>query len=180
MREKFDWKRDVFMIVNHMMFEFSDYFPHGPQTNVPLSTVTQGGWTECFTGVYNSTKLIASILSACSGSKLMLACRPTASTSTIQLLAWAPREDVLFQTTDKYPKHYAQGSSWYYSTNTYPISWGFAKEGDEINRSSCDWKTENGQYRLCWHTGSKSVSSGYRCGANMNAGSKDERIIFHR
>ena len=159
-----------------MMFKFSGYFPHGPQTNVAVSNVTRGGWTECFTGDYGSIEAIGPILSACSGSKLMLACKETGNSSTITLLAWAPREDVLFETsTTKNPQHNAQGSSWYYSL-TY--SWGFALEGDEITRNSCDTESGNGQYRLCWHTGDQSINTGYRCGTIMNNG--PERIIFHR
>jgi hypothetical protein len=161
-----------------MMFKFLEYFPHGPQTNVALSTVTQGGWTECFTAYYNyglDTK-IASILSACSGSKLMMACKPTNS-STIQLLAWAPRDDVLFQTSAVNPKHYVEGPSWYFST-TKPYSWGFAKEGDDIKRAQCDYGAPvNGKYRLCWHTND---SKGFRCGEKTYPGSSYERMIFHR
>jgi len=154
------------------------YFPYGPQTNVAMSTVTQGGWKKCFTGDHHGSNEIAPILSACSGSKLMLACKIKSSSLIINLLAWAPREDVLFETSATSPSHYKNGASWYFSMSK---SWGFAKEGDAIHRGSCDTNSRNDNYRLCWHTSSQRMQNGYRCGtATYPNEFTYERIIFHR
>ena len=34
-------------------FLISGYYPHGPQTNVALTTITEGGWKLCYSSGYN-------------------------------------------------------------------------------------------------------------------------------
>ena len=106
-----------------------------------------------------------------------MACRLTAG-STIKLLAWAPRGDVLYNTGDSDTPHNANGVGWYYGTSE---SWGFAKQGDTIKRVSCDdLKTGTNNQRLCWHTSSTSITSGYRCGDVTATGDAYDRLMFHR
>jgi hypothetical protein len=158
----------------------ASYNPIGPQTNVPLSTVTNGGWALCFSETYatNGTSL-ATVESDCNKSRLMMACRQTGS-QTIQLLAQAPRADVLFDTGTSNTPHDANGTGWYFNNNW---SWGFAKQGDTIDRDECDVDTSGANdLRLCWHTtnGDNTLAGGYRCGANegLNGSVDFERLLF--
>lgn len=153
------------------------YFPSGPQRDTPVSTVTGGGWTECYSGPYSAVLNEANqtqLLEACSGEYLMLAARPTGS-QTLTLLAAASRADVLFDTGQGNVTHPANGSEWYYSP-TY--SWGFAGAGDSVSRSSCDVGGTNADYRLCWHT--DEWSGGYRVGATegLNNSTDWERVVY--
>lgn len=122
------------------------YEPVGPQQNIPVATVTGGGWTQCYLDLYDVALQAATVEAACTGGNLMLACRQTGS-STLQLLAWAPRADVLFDTGTSDTPHIANGTEWYFSA-TY--SWGFAGLGEALARGECD--TNSGADRLCWHT----------------------------
>ena len=101
----------------------------------------------------------------------MLSCRKSNS-PRLDLMAWAPREDVLFDTGRKsyldrdMPKlyHVARGTAWYYNDDH---SWGFAKAGDSIRRQICDTSDSGSDHlRLCWNTrGGK----GYRCGSEIES-----------
>ena len=63
------------------------------------------------------------------------------------MLAAAPRADVLFDTGHTNTPHNANGSGWYFASDW---SWGFAPQGQAIQRAQCDAVT--GALRLCWHT----------------------------
>ncbi|MCC0008814.1 MAG: hypothetical protein H6876_11925, partial [Hyphomicrobiaceae bacterium] len=138
------------------------YAPVGPQTNVPVSTVTGGGWTECFKQTFNGNghTLVASVLSACSGTELMMACRLTGS-STLTLLAQASKSDVTVDTGTGNTTHNANGVEWYFNDN---YSWGFANGGDTVTRNSCDTQSTNANLRMCIHTHDFGVG-GWRCGS---------------
>jgi cysteine-rich repeat protein len=163
--------------VNVCMFTLS-----GVLTNVPVSSLT--GWTQCYTDTYgNSGTALVDILTSCNQGQLLLACRPTGS-STLQVLANAPRTDVIFDTGSSNTPHDGNGVGWYYNDNW---SWGFAPQGDVINRSSCDivassfdgYSGPDPTERLCWHTGGNFINSGWRCGANDRLfSSAFERLIF--
>lgn len=85
------------------------YFPVGPKANVPVDTVTGGGWTECYHDTYNIHMDAETVLADCPGDLLMLACRPTGS-DTLSLLAQGPRSDVTFNTDDnEFEVHIANG-----------------------------------------------------------------------
>jgi hypothetical protein len=86
------------------------------------------------------------------------------------LLAAGPRSAVLADSGDnRNLTHNANGTEWYFSTNW---SWGFANGGEAVNRDSCDLApTTNVHLRLCWHTYSGNLSSGYRIGTNINTNS---------
>lgn len=154
------------------------YFPMGPQTNIPVNMLA--GWQQCYVGTYNKAGVsIAQLLAMCSGSKLLLACRPTGN-PTLTLMAWANRPDVLFDVGNvSNAFHDANGTSWYFA-NTY--SWGFFWPGDGVSRNSCD--TASGAHRearLCWHTSAGNINGGYRCGAStgLNASALWERLVYH-
>jgi hypothetical protein len=160
----------------------------GPQTNIPIDTLQ--GWSQCFVEDYNTAGTsIDGVLAACSGSELMMACRPTGS-DTLQLAAYAARADVTFETGQSSTPHDANGVGWYFDED---FAWGFAPEGAPIELSVCDtYDINNGTdastpLRLCWHTvgadlgyGSDTFYGGFRCGADtdLNDSSSFERVIY--
>jgi hypothetical protein len=151
------------------------YSPAGVQTNVPIAELD--GWSLCYSDTYaNTGSSLAGVQAICSKSKLMLACRATGS-STISALAWADREDVLSDTGTGNTPHNANGVGWYYNGGW---SWGFAPQGESINRLSCDTATANGGGRLCWNTSLGNLNGGYRCGTSvkLSQSAAFERLIF--
>jgi hypothetical protein len=156
----------------------------GPQTNIAESTLTSGGWTQCWSGTYDGSAAISTVLSNCNGAHLLMGCRP-AGNSTFTLLAHAPRADVIFDTGyNTNITHIANGTAWYFhSTNnsTYK-SWGFALAGDSVLKSTCDTTTSpNSDKRMCMHTINGNIHSGWRCGINTGLDNSQtwERVIFH-
>lgn len=147
----------------------------GPQVNVPEAMLK--GWQKCYTGTYNQSGMkLADILATCDKSNLLFACRKT-GTTTFQVLAHAPREDVLFNTGNGNTPHVANGSGWYYS-DAYSL--GFAKAGDPINRSACDISGVNPTLRLCWHSSGGNIAAGWRCGSSTAINTSGwERVIYH-
>ncbi|POZ51221.1 hypothetical protein [Methylovulum psychrotolerans] len=157
------------------------YDPIGPQTNVPVATLANSRWHECYRETYKTTGTgLATIQNQCPGSNLMLACRPTGS-DTVQLLSEALRADVLFDTGTSNTPHNANGTSWYFNNN---YSWGFANQGDLLTRNACDnAPSATGQStRLCWQTANGAITNGGRCGANTGLEQSDafERVIYQR
>jgi len=149
----------------------------GPQTNVAVSNVTAGGWTQCWSGGYDQTATISTVLSACNRNYLMMACRPTAN-ATLTLAAVGHRSDVTYNVgSGNGSFHTANGSNWYYSTSK---SWGFANQGQSVNRSSCDNNSTDAEKRMCWHTGSSTINTGWRCGTNTSLGTGWERLFYNR
>ncbi|WP_313670847.1 hypothetical protein [Sandarakinorhabdus sp.] len=75
------------------------YLPVGPQLNVAVSTVTGGGWTQCFSGPMSQFLgfSAATTLADCSGDRLLVAGRATGANSFL-VLAQALNTDVLFDT----------------------------------------------------------------------------------
>lgn len=162
-----------------------NYLPVGPQTNVPVDTVTGGGWTECFRDLYDNELNAETVLERCPGDLLMLSCRPTGS-STLTLLAQGAREDVTFDTGENSDvTHIANGVGWYFNISAPGESaagenaWGFVRAGDSVSKTNCD-TLESGanDERLCWHL--LIGEGGYRCGAteNLNESTAFERIVY--
>lgn len=162
------------------------YYPAGPQTDVPLATVQSGGWSLCAQQTYDTP--LFDFPAACDsgpGVRLMLACRATGS-DTIQLLAAAPAEDVLFETgDDSTTTNTANGSEWYYEPSDGPgdgEAMGFARAGDSVSLNSCDTDGSGAvDERLCFHiTPSDSSYGGYRCGTDvgLNSSTAYERLFF--
>jgi hypothetical protein len=144
------------------------YYPSGPQTFVDKSKLD--GWQLCFSDKYNDDDSLDPLLASCNKDLLMLAGGPTDS-QVLTVLAAAPRSDVLFDTGHSSTPHDANGTGWYFARNW---SWGFAKQGDVIDRNECDVAADqtpgaNPDLRLCWHTFGPDggLSSGYRAGAEV-------------
>jgi hypothetical protein len=147
----------------------------GVRTNLPIADL--GGWEQCYVGTYNlNASLAGVVLAGCDGDNLMLACRLTGG-DTLIAAAHAPRDDVLFDTGVGNVAHNANNVGWYYN-NSY--SWGFARQGDPLSRSSCDTNNTNPTERLCWHTGAGNLNGGWRCGSNtgLNGSVAYERLIY--
>jgi hypothetical protein len=156
-----------------------------------LAIADLAGWTQCYSEAYGtSTSVLSTVQTQCKGSYLMLACRAKGS-SILQLAAYAPQADVLFDTgnstsapmTHNNP-HNANGVGWYFNSNE---SWGFAPQGDAIQRFTCDTQDSSignggvdGDQRLCWHTNTGRIDGGWRCGKNdqLNSSFDYERLLF--
>lgn len=127
------------------------YTPFGPQTNVALSTVTDGGWTLCYSAAM-ATPLgdSASVAtSACGGDRIMLAARATGS-ATLLALAWASKDDVFFDTgINRDVTHIANGTAWY---NANRSAWGFAPAGKTVYKFHCDLNHGDNAAKICLHT----------------------------
>ncbi len=161
-----------------VLYHRTGYRPVGPQNNVPVATVTAGGWVECYRDLYNnSATAMATIQALCSRPNVMVACRPTGN-ATLSLLAQAPRADVFFDTAMGNVLHVANGTGWYYSS---VYSMGFTLAAETVSRNSCDTANTNPNSRLCFHTGGGNINSGYRCGADttLNGSVAYERVFYH-
>jgi hypothetical protein len=147
----------------------------GPQVNTPISALV--GWTQCYIDTYaNSATTVATILAACPGNNLLLACRQTGS-PTLTTFAHAPRADVLFDCGNQPScSRLSNGAQWYFSDS---FSWGFAAAGQAVDRQSCDIGGTLPAQRLCWHTSGGLINPGFRCGTTefITDGSF-ERLIF--
>ncbi len=151
------------------------YYPSGPRAFVDKSKLD--GWEPCFSGFYGDSESLDTVLTQCDGDPLLLAGGPTGS-STLTVLAAARRADVIFDTGTSNDPHNANGSGWYYNDN---YSWGFAKQGDPINRNQCDdLETPHPDLRLCWHTVGDSLTGGWRAGAvtELNFSEDYTRYIY--
>ena len=148
----------------------------GVLNDIAQQTVEDAGWELCWTGLYNGNEPLADVWDACQGERMMLACKPTGAVD-LQVLAQAPRADVLTDTDESDDPHVANGVGWYMG---HSESWGFAPEGEVISRNSCDTQGGQADKRLCWHTGNSNLNGGWRCGANTNLNGSDafERLVF--
>ena len=119
----------IFLLVTLVFWQLEanaqSFLPVGPQTNVPVDTVTGGGWTECYRDTYDNFMDAETVLSQCPGDLLMLSCRPTGS-NTLTMLAQGARSDVTFDTGNSNDLHIANGVGWYFN-NTSLRSWGFVR-----------------------------------------------------
>lgn len=159
----------------------------GPQRDLRRTLLEDAGWRVCHSSLFTESTAIGAILANCSGAELMLACRPeTGPNVFFTLAAYAPREDVTFDTGyNRTTTRTANGSEWYFNANR---SWGFAPIGETVDKSSCDFDTPYGlgsktDYRMCMHAGSGNLTHGYRCGNDgigQEAGAGWERVILQR
>ncbi|RKZ39125.1 MAG: hypothetical protein DRR16_32260 [Candidatus Parabeggiatoa sp. nov. 3] len=151
-----------------------------PRTNIAESTLTSEGWTQCWSQPFNQKGTpISTVLSNCRGSELLMGCRPIGE-STFTVVADAPRADVIYDTGDDLSTtHSANGTEWYFNKNR---SWGFANGGDSVNKNTCDTAAAAVDKRMCIHTRTNNIHSGWRCGvtASLNGKSNWESVLFHR
>lgn len=146
----------------------------GIQTDIPAESLN--GWSECYTQTYGVDAPTSDMLSACTGNKIMLACRPTGG-ETFTVAAYANREEVFRDTGENNNiVHNANGVDWYFSPN---YSMGFAPEGEGVLRNSADVQDTQSPLRLSWHTHSH-FAKGFRCGnsAWINNDNNWEKVIL--
>ncbi len=143
--------------------------------NLPIASLT--GWSQCFVEPFGQVGTqLDKVKLACAGSQLMMACRRKGS-DTLQLAAYAPRADVLFDTGMSNVLHVANGVGWYYSATW---SWGFAPPNEAVERNNCDVAATSPDQRMCWHTLDGGLDGGYRCGSDdgLNGSFDWERLLF--
>lgn len=148
------------------------YLPTGAQANVALSTITSGGWSQCYAStmdvfIGNSGE---KVLNACTGDYLMMAGRQTGANNFLALAA-ALRADTIVDTGKTSNTHLANGALWYYSSNW---SWGFTAAGDTVTLNQCD--TSNSPLSMCLHT--VNGAGGYRINNNFSFGTNYEKVFF--
>lgn len=141
----------------------SGYWPSGPQTDVPISTVLNGGWSVCHTSDIGAPFGLdaATTLAPCSGNLIMLAGHLKGSDSYAVLAAAsksAALTDTGYGTSNTHEVH---GSQWY---NSGSWAFGFAPQGETVDLSSCD--VTEGEQRMCVHT--FSAIGGFRVGNHLN------------
>lgn len=151
------------------------YWPVGPQENVPVSTVTGGGWTVCYQADIGTPFGLdaATTLAPCTGSYLLMAGHLKGS-SSYAVLAAAPKADALTDTgANTSNTHTVNGSEWY---NSDSWAFGFAPGGSPVNLSSCD--ILSGDRRMCLHT--FSAVGGFRIGTqqNLNSNTSWEVVVY--
>jgi hypothetical protein len=156
------------------------YYPSGPQINVPVSTVTSGGWTLCFEdGFANEIALVATMLNDCTGENIMLAGKIDNQTN-IALLAAGERSVVFEVQTVANQKTLNNGTYFYFfpegvdgaegGTNIRSKSIGFSLS-DVSRINTCDIGQVEAAYRLCRHIsgnpGQAVFSMGWRIGSTL-------------
>jgi hypothetical protein len=143
------------------------YYPCGPQLDVPISTLTDAGWTLCFEDNYsNKSRPVSDALNACDQPYLAVLGRAI-DTPTALLVAFGPTSEI-FRPSDANAPHIAHGTYWYYTPfaqqwsydplgtdeNIRAQSFGFSPD-PIIQQDTCDYNQEPGDptapYRLCWH-----------------------------
>lgn len=152
------------------MYTFS-----GIKTNLPIASLT--GWTQCYQTTYADPNASPeSMKSACTGSKIMLACRQTGS-DILTVAAYANRDEVFLNTGDYNSNvHTANNVDWYFSNNW---SMGFAPVGEGVRRKSGDIQNMSSADRLSWHT-HESSTNGWRCGNTswLTSSTNWEKVIY--
>jgi hypothetical protein len=165
------------------------YYPSGPQYDVPVSTLESAGWTRCFQEPYSNRGItsITALQNACDGDYLILTGREIGS-STLNILAAAPRADVFTVTAENEPR-LVNGTYWYFT----PIedgdaeSMGFSTDAT-IVQDSCDYDYEEDAPvpgGLCWHIsdfdGTPKLDDGFSLdGLNLNRGPFGDGDSYYR
>lgn len=164
-----------------MQASFASYYPSGPQLNVPVSTVTSGGWTLCFEEDFGLIgRPISEMLQSCRGKDIMLAGKLIAD-EDIKVLAAGERSAV-FQVQTVYNEKTLNNGTYFYF---YPVR-SISGNGGEWSRSigfsrsnetyiyHCDYfedlrlPTPDPEYRLCRHFDDNQVfGNSFRVGSHL-------------
>lgn len=134
----------------------------GMATDLPAAALV--GWQQCWTGTYAGSVPLAGLVESCTGTQLLLACRPVGA-DTFTVAAHAPRAEVM-------------SAGEYLDIDFVPWTWS-AKAIGYSNYTSC----ASGKDGLCWRLdGGENLVSGGHCGAQF-MGLEDnqgwERVAFH-
>jgi hypothetical protein len=168
-------------ILHVLFFILVLYWASGPKVDLDPKLLV--GWTQCYNDLYSKVlhgEELNRILNDCNKTNLLMACR-FINESNYAVAAMGNRLDVTYQSTFLGDFHLANGTTWYFDTNS---SWGFAKGGDPINLTPCDVTfDQNDDLRLCWHT--VVDLDGFRCGkAYFNLSNNYfpyqwSRVVYH-
>ena len=149
------------------------YYPKGPQLNVPISTITSGGWKLCWSGLYSDYSSTLEAIKASCSEKYLLEAAGQVGASTY-LLAAAGERSAVFNTTATNGTTLNNGTYWYFNNN----SMGFSPNAT-IEQMTADILASNAwdpadalfrpydgteDYRLSWHTMGPTISGGWRAG----------------
>jgi chitodextrinase len=158
------------------------YYPSGPQRNVPISTITSGGWTLCWSSLFSANDTLANIESSCTGNYLLEAGGVVGASS--YLLAAAGERSSVLGVTSQNQTNLNNGTYWYYykgsggmmgggSMGFSPISTIFQNSADCYYNGAlnCGFASAivEGQdptvdLRMSWHVYSTTIGSGWRIG----------------
>jgi hypothetical protein len=156
------------------------YMPIGPQANVAVNDVLNGGWAI----VYSATMATPlgndpanDIFGSFTNSLVMLAGRRVGS-DTFTVLSQAPYADVFYFTNNGnnvYTTHNANGSEWYYTPG---YSWGFAESGALVELDEADISNLDDPLRMSLHTFND--NGGWRIGIStyLNDSVDWEKVIL--
>lgn len=153
------------------------YLPIGPQTNVDINTVLNGGWSLCYQATMATPfgNSASTTLAACTGDRLLLAGRATGN-SNLLALAQTTKADALFNTgaADNGVFHTADGSEWFYADQW---SWGFKEIGASYTKFECDSSPPSG-ISMCVHT--YDFVGGFHINqiADLNSAPDYEKLVF--
>jgi hypothetical protein len=130
---------------------FAAYLPVGPQTGVPLATVTGGGWSLCYSATMGTPfgNMASTTLAGCgAGTQIMLAGRVTGS-DTLLVLAQTTKVDAFTDTGAANNGIFttSNGADWFYADSW---SWGFKPVGVSFNKFQCMFGPPNAS--MCVHT----------------------------
>lgn len=174
----------------------TSYYPSGPQTNVPLSTVTAGGWTLCWDERFDLESNIPDIiagtddhsLTPCNSEHLLITGWATGAPATLVLLAAAPGADIFAETpvnrgTGVGGAHLSNGTWWVFSPG---YSMGFGPNSD-LSQTPGEHARYDGTdpMRMSWHmfaddevSRTTLLRSGWSIGDHVNAETDYHRAIF--
>ena len=172
------------------------YYPSGPQRNVPISTITSGGWTLCWSSLFSATDTLANIESSCTGNYLLEAGGVSGASS--YLLAAAGERSSVLGVTSQNQTNLNNGTYWYYykgsggmmgggSMGFSPISTIFQNSADCYynGAQNCGFSSAivEGQdptvdLRMSWHTNSTSIIGGWRIGRLTSLSTSHVRAIY--
>ena len=159
--------------------------PVGPQNDVAVDTVLNGGWEVVHQGFFADSNIALAPIEGQLNDQVMLASRVVGS-NTFDLLAAVDAGFWINLTTGTNQTVANNGAEWYKNG----FSLGFALLGDGIQQSSADTLFTNSDQRMSWHTNfdgqrgggvpATSIGFGFRSGANVNLnGSQSfERLIL--
>jgi hypothetical protein len=167
------------------------YYPCGPQQNVPISTITNAGWTQCYSedfGADMGGNSIDPILQSCTGTYLIFLGKELEG-DTALLMAAGPSASISLETPLDSPNS-INGSWWYYTkvVDENDGSFGFAGS-QSISQDSCDTgdEDETSSFRYCLHL-NDNLYGGYRIGTlgtdyealNLNDGPTDYLKVVYQ
>ena len=101
------------------------YYPSGVQLNVPVSTVTNAGWTVCYDQPYSHATTEADLDGCSEKVWIMMAAKASSTAASLELLAAGETAAAMSVTAPSEPAQLHNGAYWYRRTSS---AVGFASE----------------------------------------------------